>query len=221
MKWIAFALSLLITASCSSQVDRAKTMADRVCACADFNCAETEDEKGARELLKHLSKSLSEVEKAAIAAHKDRSMECMERLSGRGRSVGAPKTELQLETVKDTTFGFSIAVIKGSQVLAKDSSSQTFSYPLPDGMMEYGVSIGKASVTSRADAERFVTQLGGTVSETKSLSQGFLVVRTPTGVLQEVFAFSRGKTGSVSAKCSGPSRDLSRLVQMCSSLQAI
>jgi len=78
-------------------------------------------------------------------------------------------------------------------------------------------------VKDLADAVQFATMMGSkNVAEKKALAPGsFLVVKSATGVVEDVFVFVKGKHGPVHAKCSGPASELDRLVTMCSSLRAI
>lgn len=146
-------------------------------------------------------------------------------------AAGAPKKEapkaepakpLELEEVSDDAFGYSVKIVKGSKTLAKDTYSHTYSYPLPGGLFEYNVAIGKIDAANLDAAVKNATMIGSTeIADKKELSKGtFLVVKAPQGKLQEVHVFTKGKKGALSAKCAGPAEGKDTLIEICSSLAA-
>lgn len=82
------ALALVASSvGCKSNVDRAAEMAEAVCACTDFDCADAASKKGADEMLKHLPRSLSKDDKEKIEASKKKASECWDKLAeGRSKS---------------------------------------------------------------------------------------------------------------------------------------
>lgn len=128
----------------------------------------------------------------------------------------APKG-IELAEMKDEAWGYAIKMPKGAQELMKDEYGQTYSLVLPDGMNEFNVSIGKVEAASMDDAVGFATTMGGTVADKKEVPGGFEVVMAPRGPIQEVFVFKKGPTTPLHVKCTGPTGELAKLVEIAES----
>ena len=145
--------------------------------------------------------------------------------AGRGAArPGAPEArkaaQVVLETVKDAGYGYEIQIPKGSKVLQKDEFGHTYSYVLPGGMMEFNVHLMKTGVKDLQSLVNHATMMGPKkIEEKKAIADGFLVVKAPQGILQEVWVSKKGKTASVTAKCSGPAKQKDMLLKICTSLK--
>lgn len=131
------------------------------------------------------------------------------------------KKEVVLAPVADSSYGYSISIPKGSQVLQKGEFGHTYSFPLPGGMHEYNVHITAMGSSSLKDLVRNATMMGAkTVAEQKTLADGgFLVVKQPQGQIQEVWVSKKGVKKSLTVKCTGRSQDKEKLVEICTSLK--
>jgi hypothetical protein len=129
---------------------------------------------------------------------------------------------VELEEVSDADFGYAIKIAKGSRVVVRNKYNHTYSHPLPGGLHEYNVSLGRVEAKSLDAAVKNATMMGSTeVTEKRQLQKGtFLVVKAPYQRLVEVHTFTRGRSGHLSAKCTGPAAEKDRLVEMCASLTA-
>jgi hypothetical protein len=130
-----------------------------------------------------------------------------------GQAAEAAPIELEVKTAPG--FGSSIKIPKGAKTLAEDKYTATYSLVLPDKINELNISMNQAGASDLADAKRTATMMGGTVEDAKTLPSGMQeVVLAPQMGVQTV-SVSLPKFG---AKCSGPTKFLPQLLEMCESL---
>jgi hypothetical protein len=129
---------------------------------------------------------------------------------------GGSAQTVEYEDKSIASLHCTIKIPKGAKTLAEDEYTATYSLPLPDGMSELNISANVASTPSLDQAKRMSTMMGGTIASAKTLPNGYFeVVNDAQGIIQTVNTFAP-KFG---AKCSGPPSYLTKLIEMCDSVQ--
>lgn len=137
-----------------------------------------------------------------------------------GKGGKKAPAKITLENVQGPKMGYTIDIPKGSKTLAKGDMGHTYSLVLPDGMMEYNISLNPIGADSLAQFVRSATMMGQKkIDVKKATAGGFLLVKAPRGATIEVWFTKKGKTAKITAKCFGPKKGKDLLVKICTSLK--
>ena len=117
-------------------------------------------------------------------------------------------------------MAYKIKIPKGAKTLQKSVLGHTYSLVLGDGMHELNINLSPMGFKSLAALARAARMSGGRpIAEQKETAGGLLVVTKARASVLQVFFSKKGKTKSVTAKCTGPKSHKDKLIEICTSLQ--
>ena len=131
------------------------------------------------------------------------------------------KTAVPLSRVFDKKIGASLMLPTGSQSVREMDRQHDWFFQPKDSAIGYSTILTAMwSATNLEQAVKVATMTGGKqVAEKKAIANGFVVMKKPRGMIQELWVFQNAKGKKLAAKCSGPATALKTLMAICGSLK--
>ena len=137
------------------------------------------------------------------------------------KAAPAIQTAVPLSRVADKSVGGSLLLPTGSKTMREMAEQHDWWYQPKGSAIGYSTTLTAVwSASDMAQAVKVATMTGGKeLVGKKAIKNGFIVLKKPRGITQELWVFQNDKGKKLAAKCNGPAKELKTLMAICGSLR--
>ncbi len=137
------------------------------------------------------------------------------------KAAPAIQTAVPLSRVADKSVGGSLLLPTGSKTMREMAEQHDWWYQPKGSAIGYSTTLTAVwPAKDMAQAVKVATMTGGKeLVGKKAIKNGFIVLKKPRGITQELWVFQNDKGKKLAAKCNGPAKELKTLMAICGSLR--